>query len=157
MDHHAHMPQAPLIPRPALMLGWLGVAPFLTLTLAAVMGSPETASTAGTALVAYATIILSFMGGAQWGLAVVAAADASAVLARRLAVSVLPALAALASLALPARAALLGLAAAFVALLTYDIASARKGVAPGWYPALRVQLTIAVVLCLLVAAGLGRV
>ena len=73
----------------------------------------------------------------------------------RLAVSVLPALAAFGLSFLPAQPALLGLAAVFVALLLYDISTAREGGAPAWYPALRVQLTGAVVLCLLLPAFFG--
>jgi len=56
---------------------------------------------------------------------------------------------------LPPRAALLGLALVFGALLAYDLATVRAGIAPAWYARLRTRLTVAVVLCLVVAAGLG--
>lgn len=37
------------------------------------------------------------------------------------------------------------LIAGFLALLAYDISTVRQGIAPRWYTALRVQLTLAVV------------
>lgn len=151
------MLQDTTIPKPALVLGWLGVLPFAASCLAAISGNADTASLAMRALVVYATIILSFMGGAQWGLAMVAASGGPSELARRLAVSTLPALAAFGLAALSSRPALLGLAAVFVALFFYDLATARSGVAPNWYPALRAQLTAVVVPCLLIAAAFGSV
>jgi hypothetical protein len=145
------------IPRPALILGWLGVLPFAALALSTTVDGMMPRAAAADALVLYAAIILSFMGGAQWGLAMVTAAERPGGLTTgaRLAVSVLPALAAFGLWFLPAPLALLGLAAMFVALLAYDIGSARAGAAPAWYPALRIQLTGAVVLCLGFAAGFG--
>jgi len=150
------MPHDVTIPRPALLLGWLGVLPFAASSLTAVVGSPGMVGPANQALVIYAVIILSFMGGAQWGLAIAASGDGQDLLLRRLSYSVVPALVAFPLAALPRRAALVGLAVAFVALLAYDVATARAGVGPKWYPALRIQLTAAVVLCLLPAAALGR-
>jgi hypothetical protein len=68
-------------------------------------------------LVLYGAIIISFMGDAQWGLAMV-----------RLAISVLPPLSAFGLWFLPATPAMLGLAAVFVAFLLYDIATSRRRV-----------------------------
>ncbi len=149
------MTQKLSIPKPALLLGWLGALPFATLSFTTVVGSAEMAARASHALVIYAAIILSFMGGAQWGLAMIAGAASQDLLLRRLTFSVVPALAAFILAALPGRAAMLGLSAVFVTLLAYDVTTARAGVAPGWYPALRLQLTVAVVLCLLAASALG--
>ena len=143
------------IPRPAFVLGWLGVLPFAALTLLAVTGGGLPDAGAMSWLVQYGLIILSFMGGAQWGLAMRAANSDDGVEGWRLAISVFPALAAFSLSFLPAGAALLGLAGAFVALLGYDVSAARAGVAPAWYPALRLQLTAAVVVCLLIAATFG--
>ena len=80
-------------------------------------------------LVLYGAIILSFMGGAQWGLLMV---TGGSTMRTRLAISVLPALAAFGLWFLPAIPALLGLAAVFVALLLYEIATARESAAPTW-------------------------
>ncbi len=140
------------IPRPAFVLGWLGVIPFAAFALLVVTGGVLPRGSATSGLVLYGTIILSFMGGAQWGLSMVTGGGA---MRTRLAISVLPALAAFGLWFLPATEALLGLAAVFVALLLYDIATARVGAAPAWYPALRIQLTSAVVICLLSASLIG--
>jgi uncharacterized protein DUF3429 len=141
------------IPRPAFVLGWLGVIPFAAFALLAVTGGVLPHGSAMSGLVLYGAIILSFMGGAQWGLSMV---TGGSTMRTRLAISVLPALAAFGLWFLPAAGALLGLAAVFVALLLYDIATARAGAAPEWYPALRIQLTSAVVICLLLASFIGN-
>ena len=150
------MRPSPAIPHTAPVLGWLGVIPFAVCAALASTGGVVPPGAALHALVLYGVVILSFMGGAHWGLAR-AAADASPRLsALRLAFSVVPALAGFVLSFLPAVAALVGLSAAFIALLAYDIAAARAGAAPAWYPALRLQLTGAVVICLLIAAIFGR-
>lgn len=146
------MSNADPIPRPALVLGWLGVLPFAAFAMMAATGMPLAPDPAARALVLYGAVILSFMGGAQWGLAMAATTGQ----AWRLTISVLPALVAFALSFLPAIQALTGLAAAFVALLAYDMSTARTGTAPAWYPALRLRLTIAVVACLLIPAMSGR-
>lgn len=149
------MQAASQIPRPALVLGWLGVLPFAALALLSVTGGVLWPSAAGSALVLYAVVILSFMGGAQWGLAMAMPRGGQTAMGPRLAISVLPALAAFGLWYAPPTMALMGLATVFVALLGYDIATARAGAAPSWYPALRLQLTSAVIACLLLAALLG--
>ncbi|MGB9164226.1 MAG: DUF3429 domain-containing protein, partial [Rhodomicrobium sp.] len=126
------------IPRPAFVLGWLGVIPFAAFALLAVTGGVLPHGSAMSGLVLYGAIILSFMGGAQWGLSMV---TGGSTLRTRLAISGLPALDAFGLWFLPAAGALLGLAAVFVALLLYDLATARAGAAPEWYPALRIHLT----------------
>ncbi len=147
------MHAASQIPRPALVLGWLGVLPFAIFTLLAITGSVIPRSMAIDALVLYGVVILSFMAGVQWGLAMVSTSGAG--IGPRLAISVLPALAAFGLWYSPATPALIGLAAVFLALLRYDITTSRAGVAPHWYAALRIQLTSSVVVCLMLAALLG--
>ncbi len=143
------------IPRPALVLGWLGVLPFAALALLSVAGGVLAPDAAIEGLITYAMIILSFMGGAQWGLAMRGASGRDAAEEWRLMISVLPALAAFGLSFLPASSALFGLSAAFLALLGYDLLTARAGTAPTWYPALRIQLTGAVIVCLLIATQFG--
>lgn len=139
------------IPRPALVLGWAGVIPFAALT-AALLARIDLPLAPVPALVGYGCAILSFMGGAQWGLAVRSPDDADARLAPY-AICVLPALLAWCALFLPWRAGLLGLALGFVGLLSYDLWTVRHGRAPPWYGRLRLQLTSAVVLLLAAAAS----
>lgn len=149
------MQTASAIPRPALILGWLGVLPFAALALFAAVDGVVPRAAAADALMLYAAIILSFMGGAQWGLAMTGVDRKAAGMGVRLAISVLPALAAFGLSFLPGPLALLGFAGMFIALLAYDIAAARAGIAPSWYPALRLQLSGAVVPCLGFAAWFG--
>jgi len=129
--------------------------PFAALAWATVAGGPLPRGAAVSGLILYAAVILSFMGGAQWGLAISTTQGGATAMGRRLAISVLPALAGFGSWYLPETAALLGLASAFIALLVYDIATTRSGIAPNWYPVLRIQLTGAVVLCLVITALIG--
>lgn len=150
------MQAASNIPRPALVLGWLGVLPFAAFALLSASGGVLRPGAAASALVLYGVVILSFMGGAQWGLAMAMTRGGATAMGPRLAISVLPALAAFGLWFAPPAMALIGLAGVFVALLAYDIATARAGAAPSWYPALRMQLTSAVVVCLLLGAALGR-
>ncbi len=149
-DTFATLPASTTLPASALALGWAGVIPFAGLALAAILGIALPVAPAF-ALAAYGTAILSFMGGAQWGLAIRSGAGA-----RGYAVSVLPALLAWVALLLPTRPGLGLLAAGFAALLAYDLWTVRAGEAPPWYGRLRLQLSGAVVLILLVAAVLTR-
>lgn len=139
------------IPAAASILGWAGVVPFAGLTLAAALGLALPVPT-GLALIGYGAVILSFMGGAQWGLTV-RAPDGADRSIRGYAASVLPALLAWPCLLLPERPALILLAVGFAALLAYDLRTVRQGQAPPWYGRLRSQLTIAVTLLLLIAAA----
>ena len=86
------MQAASQIPRPAFVLGWLGVLPFAAFALSAATGGVLPPGTAMSGLVLYGAIILSFMGGAQWGLAMVTSRSDPNAMRARLAISVLPAL-----------------------------------------------------------------
>lgn len=145
------------IPRPALVLGWLGVVPFVALAGAAIVGGAVPPATAVTALVLYAAIILSFMGGVQWGLAMAATSQSAEMRSARMVASVMPALAAFALWLLPTTLALSGLAVVYAGLLVYDLGSVRAGVAPPWYAPLRLQLTAAVVIALVSVAAFRSV
>ncbi|MFS4437936.1 DUF3429 domain-containing protein [Paracoccaceae bacterium GXU_MW_L88] len=141
------------IPRPALILGGLGLIPFLWGALCVLFPSIGNfheqrlpLSYDGITLLAqYGVIILSFMGGALWGFG-----------ATRgwltLVVAVLPALWALYAASADAATACLLLAPGFALLLAADIMFTAAGLAPRWWPWLRVPLTAIVVLCLLTAA-----
>jgi hypothetical protein len=139
------------IPRPALLLGWAGVIPFALLTGAIVLGIEVSSLDLRGALRAYGAAILSFLGGAQWGVLLLRNQE-DVSLRWRYGVSVLPALLGFLCLLVPHTLGLLGLAAGFLALLAYDLSTVRKGVAPEWYGSLRVQLTGAVAVLLTIAA-----
>jgi hypothetical protein len=144
------MPTAKLlpdVPAPAAMLGLAGVIPFA----AGALGSFQPGALGAlaiAALLAYGAVILSFLGGIHWGLAI-GQRDPSY---RRLGVGVVPSLVGWVALLLGGAGGLLLLAAALVAVLGLDVQLARGGMAPAWFPRLRTVLTAAVVLCLLVAA-----
>jgi len=140
----------PAVPAPAAWLGYAGLIPFVALAAGLwLLTAPYQGALHG-ALLAYAAIILSFMGAVHWGLAV--ANDT--VETRQLVASVIPPLAAwFASVAAPMINYSV-LIVAFVGLCLFDGRMARAGRAPAWYPRLRVPLT-AVVVASLVAAQLA--
>ncbi len=141
------------VPAAAKWLGALGAMPFVFLSgLGLVLQGPQQAQ-ASFALAAYGAVILSFLGGIHWGLAISEnGAERRRISSnRRLALSVVPSLVAWCALLLPDLATLPVLAASFAVMLAIDWRAARRGEAPPWYPKLRWPLTTAVVICL----GLG--
>jgi len=111
--------------------GWLGIARF--------------------ALPMYAAVIVSFLAGAQWGLAL----GASNARALRLCLSMPPPMLAWLMLALPFTAPqnkYLLFALMLLALAVIDHFYARRGWAPGWYPALRWPASIIAAGCMVVAS-----
>ena len=139
------------VPPAAAWLGGLGLIPFVAGSIL-VVGTDL--GWALDALRFYAATILAFMGGVHWGLAIAdhGSGPGAGSSWPRLGASVVPALAGWLALLLPATPGLLVLAAAFVLLLGGDLLAVRRGLAPAWYPWLRVPLTTIVALCLLVAA-----
>lgn len=137
--------QPPGIPGVALALGIAGLIPFVGLAGIIVVNRHLPATDAWRALTLYGAVILSFMGGVQWGLAMARGVTSGYV------ASVAPALAAWFAVAfLPARPAATVLALGFGLLLLYDLATVRRGHAPTWYAPLRRWLT-AIVLASLAA------
>jgi hypothetical protein len=138
------------IPPAALALGLGGVLPFLAGALAVAWGWPSPAlPPPSVALQAYGAVILSFLGGARWGLALHLADSRQR--AATLAWSVLPSLAAWAALLQPPSTGLPVLAALFLVAGLADLNITALG-APPWYRRLRVLLTAVVVTLLCVAA-----
>jgi hypothetical protein len=141
------------IPRPAFWLGWAGVIPFAALSVSTLTGgdawSGVDQSRVLQALVTYGMIILSFMGGVQWGLEMSRPEGNGAT---GFAASVIPALIAFGASFVSVFAALIILIAGFLILLAYDRARIRAGIGPIWYGALRLQLSTAVILCLGIAS-----
>jgi Protein of unknown function (DUF3429) len=139
------------VPPPAAWLGGFGLLPFIA-GAALVVSSDVT--WALYALRFYAAAILSFMGGVHWGLAIAnfGPGTGSGSSWTRLCGSVLPALIAWLGLLLAPVPGLLVTAAAFTILLLGDLFAVRMGMAPRWYPRLRLPLTSVVVVCLITAA-----
>ncbi len=128
------------IPRPALLLGLAGLVPFWV--LAALMSTNSilgmTRSQIGLALVAYAAVIVSFLGGIRWGLATGGPKPTSA---QHYQMAVVPSLVAWATLALPIEPALLILGVFTLVLGPVDRRLVTEGLAPPWYGRLRLILS----------------
>ena len=147
--------------RDAKLLGYAGLIPFAGGALLAWVPGVPVAFLSGYLgwTLYYGAIILSFMGGARWGLAMIEAERGarpgepfSGLLA-----AVTPALIgwvaivppALLPLAFPTSARLILLSAGFAGLLAEDLRAQRQArAAPRWYAALRVRLTFWVLLAL---------
>lgn len=140
------------VPGIATVLGGLGLLPFIAGALSPIVGGPDGMEAA---LRYYAAAILSFMGGVHWGLAIAGkTAPLSFESKLQLMLSVVPALVAWFALMRPVEASLLIMAFAFLILLVGDMLATLAGEAPAWYPRLRIPLTIAVILSLLIATWL---
>ncbi len=141
------------IPEAAAWLGGLGLIPFVA---GAFLVSTTDASWASDVLRYYAAAILAFMGGIQWGLAMMdeRTVERPAFLSARLSFSVLPALIAWLALLLDGPYDLVAIAAAFCLVLYSDLQAVQQRWAPAWYRRLRIPLTAGVLACLLVAAGM---
>jgi hypothetical protein len=105
-------------------------------------------------ILAYAAVILAFLGGIHWGFASAALARSTVELdaPRILGLSVLPPLASCVGVVLPTAFGALFLASAFILVLLLDRTSERLGYTPFWWMKLRVRLTVTVVLLLLLLA-----
>ncbi|MEO1207559.1 MAG: DUF3429 domain-containing protein [Pseudomonadota bacterium] len=155
------------VPLPVWALGLSGLIPFVALSASLVIDTGINRSWATLALLTYGAIILSFMSGVHWGLAmrgplpdletddtIEGSAPGTAVLPY--AMSVLPALAGwFAVITLNPGPAMAVIAASFAALLAYDLRMINQRFAPRWYAVLRFPLTVVVVLSLLVGGWAG--
>lgn len=133
------MTALPSVPPAARWLGFAGLLPFAGAALAGLV--PGLRVPAAQILLAYGAVILSFLGGIRWGLAM-GTPDA----AYRLGISVVPSLLGWIALLLPTRAGLLLLAAGFAAMTVADF---RLPEAPAWYPRLRLPLSCGAIASLL--------
>lgn len=126
----------PPIPRAVLAYGVGGVLPFLVCPVAGALW-PDARGPAAVVLAAYGALILSFLGGARWGVEIAKVAPDSKVIGW----SMLPTLVALALMTLTGLAPgrqLLGLAAALATVWVWDLFGSGM---PGWYGQLRTILT----------------
>lgn len=145
------MVQTSAVPRPAAWLGGAGLLPFAVLALASLVLRGSWGETAAQALLAYGASILSFLGGIRWGIAI---SRPGVPLWRELSLSVLPSLIAWAALLLPRGWGMGLLALALLAQFWLDLRATREGLAPAWYPSLRLPLTVGAAASVLVGAML---
>lgn len=146
----AAMRTVPLI---AILLGAAGLIPFIAGSLGATMLQGDGATRSLLALQGYAAVILAFLGGVHWGIALDAGTNQTEPVQRsRFGLGVVPSLIGWAGLlvtfiGLP----LVGLgimAAGFIALTIVEARADQAGLVPKPYMALRWALSILVILCL---------
>jgi len=142
------------VPSAAKWLGASGAIPFIALSFAALSFEGALWERACFAIAAYGAVILSFLGGIHWGLAVAEGEQVAGGGERfvRLGGSVVPSLIGWGALFLSTSTGLFVLAAAFAGMLLFDWHASQKARAPRWYPKLRWPLTGVVVMSLMVAA-----
>lgn len=144
------------IPLIALVLGLLGLIPFISPVIAILI--PYDPFEMGMRafhmmLVTYAALIASFLGGVRWGNAL----EKPHRHGLDFTISVVPSLIAWLALAMPRPYDLMILLAVFLMLGIGDVGLATRGHAPRWFGKLRVILTtgvtISIVLALFAEAG----
>jgi hypothetical protein len=144
----------PFLPRAALRLGFLGLAPLAVSALVSLSQYGDTAHLGAVAFSLYAAVLLSFLGGVRCGLEIMREPSAPSPL--RLFLSALPGLAGWAlALFVVLTPGAPGAAAIFAGLFAlqymWDHRSARDAGAPLWYPLLRQVLTGgAMIVCLMI-------
>lgn len=135
---------------PTVRLALAGFLPFaaLTLWLVAISNDHVWRDDTIVLLKVYAALILSFLGGARFGIALAGDLQSQRV---TLAASVVPCLVAWIAVWLSEPASFALLAVAFAAQGAWDSVSSHRGDAPAWYGRMRVVLTGMVVITMLVA------
>jgi len=134
-----------------MMLGIVGLVPAIAACVGVLWGPVEWRHDAATVCATYAAVILSFLGGAWWGLS--SAGTAPRNVSAALYASVLPSLAGWAALLMDVGSGLLVLGLLFLAILPGDYWLSRSGLAPAWWPRLRVPLSIGMAALALVAGA----
>ncbi len=142
------------VPSAVKWLGALGAVPFVFLAVTSPFLDGPLQEQMSFALAAYGAVILSFLGGIHWGLAIAGIGPSQTDTAnfRRLAFSVTPSLLGWSALLIPRLSGLVLLAVAFALLLVFDSQASRKAQTPVWYSKLRRPLTVVVVASLLLGA-----
>ena len=140
------------IPAVALALGLAGLLPFAGGALSVWLGLPFSPATGHWLAVVYGAVILSFLGGVRWGLAIGPyGAQRQSV---EFTLGVLGSLAGLAAAFLQPIAALTLLIAGFLMQALWDVTGVESRRLPVWYGKLRMMLTAGVVVSLVaVLAG----
>ena len=144
----------PFVPRSALRLGFLGLAPLGVSALVSLSQYTQTARIGALSFSLYAAVLLSFLGGVRCGFELMR--DPAHPNPARLLYSAVPALSGWAlTLFVVLDPMALGTSAIFAGLFAahsiWDQRSAIDAGAPPWYPALRSVLTGgAMIICLLI-------
>ena len=149
MARYAHSDR---IKRIAWVLTFAGAIPFIVATAFLFRGEAHVRVPAIAALVTYSAVVLSFLGGIEWGLALREEAGNERTRAVALGLSTVPSLAAWAVLWLPSPTQQLGTALAiFVSAWAADQYLSSRGLLPTWFVDLRTAITAVVAIVLGVA------
>ena len=141
------------VPLSAGWLGGFGAVPFIGLAAATPFQSGPTKVLVVHAMAAYGAVILSFLGGVHWGLAIGSEHGSDrGKLPSRLVSSVIPSLVGWFALLIGGTTGLFILAAAVATMLWVDLRATTMGEAPPWYPKLRIPLSLVVIAALLIGA-----
>ncbi|MEM1412572.1 MAG: DUF3429 domain-containing protein [Pseudomonadota bacterium] len=132
----------------ARVLGFGGLVPFVVFAALSLVGPEGWHDWVSRGLIAYGAVILSFLGGITWGLAVTRQRARDPLYLASMA----PFFAGWVALLLPVLPGLLLLMAAFLGALVNDLLLKRAGLSPGWFFSMRLILTAVVVASLAVAA-----
>jgi hypothetical protein len=141
------------IPRTAAWLGAAGVLPFITAAIVGAWDLGSFGAQAKFAAVIYGAVILSFLGGVFWGIAVASRSPVIGDGERTglFVVGVMPSLAGWGAALLPVTVAPFALSALFLIILFADHWAWRREWTPSWWLRLRVRLsgTVATVLAII--------
>lgn len=150
------MLQALCVPSLARALGWAGIIPFVALSLSAVFTIGSISQIwAMDALALYGAVILSFLGGAVWGLTLGHEGEALRPGAQGLLIGIAASLAGFGGALTPLVFGAPLMIAGFVAMLIYDLGAISRGLLPQWYRPLRIGLSVAATGSLAFAAIFG--
>jgi len=138
---------------PVAAVGYGGLAPFLGAAALAWFGVDMLFGySMVTLMIAYGAVILSFLGGIRWGLALnPLSADLRD---RHIVLSVIPPLLGWLALMMQPAAGVVMLIAGFAGQLVWDLSAAKRGIIPEWFKELRVNLTGGALLSLLLVLPL---
>lgn len=131
------MRRPPLI---VLLLGFAGLLPVLAAVITVHGGHFFYGAALHKAVIVYGGLILSFIGGAYWGLA--ARSNDEDMAAWTYGWSVVPSLAGWVAVTLPGPWDSLSLALCFLALLVLDWRLYKRGLTPAWWLSLRLPLSL---------------
>jgi len=130
-----------------LMLGLAGLIPFVASAALAWLAPVVWQVVAVDAFLYYSAVILSFLGGVQWGVAMSQQSADSAGFRLRMVLSMAPSLIAWPALLLHPLTGAWVLAGGFVLIRLYELTRSSQIRLPGWYHRLRMPLTLIVLAC----------
>jgi hypothetical protein len=135
------------IPRLLLVLGLAGLLPFLVTSATAWLGPTVWQVIAIKAFVYYSAVILSFLGGVQWGVAMIGDSPDTAPFRTRMLLAMVPSLIAWPALLLHPINTLWVLAVGFMQADQHELSRDGGELLPRWYQSLRTLLTPVVLVC----------